>query len=357
MKLFYVASKYRSHARAAAAYKSLLADLVELVNTPEEADVVVLHDEPHTYPTYFKNDKCLAGKYTIGYAVWEASGLPSAYVAGLALVQEVWTCSEYCAETFKQSHRKVFKIPHVADRRDSSTSQDRAYVASLLPFDANYVTFLTVLRLWDRRKNIEGLLRAFLSTSQDMPRARLVIKCDDPQDYTKLRKLDERIIPIVGELSEGQMCALYLRANAFVSAHKAEGWGLCISDAMSLGCLIVATDYSGPRDYVTAENSILLTYDLVNISQGDQYGFFDRSMQWAEPRLTAIDDALRLIYDDPYTKDLQDKRRAARLVSFIFSREKVAEILKARLREMNAVLGISTVQTSIDSSEVQYGNL
>jgi glycosyltransferase involved in cell wall biosynthesis len=312
----------------------MLATMVEMVERPDQADVVILHDEPHLYPSYYEQTPSLRNKYVIAYAVWEASKLPNAYICGISLIQEVWTCSHYCLNIFRRYHPNVVLVPHIAERESIYSSEDAAYISNLVQRESGAVYYLAIGRLWDTRKNMWGLIRSFVSTRKDLPQARLIVKTGDIYDHERLKAQDERIIPITEILSDQQINALYGVTDVFVSAHRSEGWGLCISDAMASGCLVIATNYSGPRDYLCEDNSILLPYKTVDVASNEEYGFFDRSMQWAEPNLDKLAEKFALTCGAPYAREFLQKRTVAKLINKKFSIEYVTGILDRQIRSL-----------------------
>src|SRR6266581_9713888 len=108
LKLWYEIHQYRSHRRVALVYKHMLSQRYNFANSLDDADVVILHLEPHSYELIYDALPIIKNKYVISYCVWEASELPIAYQRSLALVQEVWTCSQYCVRVIKKYHSRVF---------------------------------------------------------------------------------------------------------------------------------------------------------------------------------------------------------------------------------------------------------
>jgi len=80
-----------------------------------------------------------------------------------------------------------------------------------------------------------------------------------------------------------------------VSLHRAEGYGLPIAEAMSLGKAVVATAWSGNLDFMSDADSALVSCRLVDIV--DPQGVYS-SGQWAEPDADHAVAALRRLYDD-----------------------------------------------------------
>src|SRR6266403_468639 len=258
LTFWYEIHNYQSHRRVAAVYRQMLSLRYTLAESIDGADVVVLHLEPHDYAFIYGRFPRLRTKYVISYCVWEASELPAAYQRSLALVQEVWTCSEYCVGVIKKHHPLVFRIPHTIERERLNHDIDDEIIRRLIWFDPQNYYFLSIGRTLGSRKNLVGLVRVFETTASSMPNARLIIK-GLPGDPI-LRSQDPRVIYLPMALSESQINALYKAIDIYVSAHHSEGWGLTLSDAMLFGKPVVATGYSGNLEFMTPENSFLIRY-------------------------------------------------------------------------------------------------
>lgn len=80
-------------------------------------------------------------------------------------------------------------------------------------------------------------------------------------------KPDETLLPCVvvhsQELDEIEMPRLYAAADAFVLPTRGEGWGLPIMEAMAMGLPTIATNWSGPSEFMTEENSFPVPIDGV----------------------------------------------------------------------------------------------
>ena len=53
----------------------------------------------------------------------------------------------------------------------------------------------------------------------------------------------------------------------YVSLHRAEGFGLTLAQAMSLGKPVVATGYSANTEFMSEENGYLVPYRLVPVAE------------------------------------------------------------------------------------------
>ena len=161
------------------------------------------------------------------------------------------------------------------------------------------------------RKNPWAALDAFRHAFPFDRDVRLVIKTkpflSDPQLRPYVAKLkarvagDARIRIIDAELSYEDVLSLYASCDALISLHRSEGLGLHLMEAMSLGLVVVATNWSGCTDYLTTKNSVPIGYDLVPIAPvHDAYAaeVHRPGQVWAEPRIGEAAEALRCLRGD-----------------------------------------------------------
>ena len=329
VKVCYGAAQYVSHARVAQLNRELIRSSCEVVKKIDDADIVVLHFEPHKFVSIYEKYPALRSKYVIGYCVWEANELPDCYKDSISYVREVWTCSRYCCDIFKRYHPRVAYIPHVIERDTSCSIADREYIRRIISFNPNILYYLFITKLWDRRKNTRGLAMSFLSQRSAMPNARLIIKAS-PQDVGE-DSLEDGIIYLREHLTEGQMNALYDTADVYVSAHHSEGWGLTLSDAMVLQKPIIATGYSGNLEFMNAENSFLLDFTVNYIKHEDCFYLFQENMKWAYPSDDDLGKKLLFLYFNRDSPVVRAKIQKAAEDIKMFSRTSVERIVRRQI--------------------------
>ncbi|MDR2055894.1 MAG: glycosyltransferase [Desulfovibrio sp.] len=323
MRIFYYLSHYISHRLAGLAYIDVLRGLGHEVRanlppgfdaaspfaartTPpddlsgeqaiflENADIVVLHQEPTLYASIYEAMPVLARKYVIAYAVWENEKLTPFFISPLQTVNEVWTCSEFCRAAMAPHVKQCFVLPHVVRRLPPAT-EDRQWAEAVLATgrEPAAFVFLSVMDAVNPRKNLRGLLRAFtlLRSSARRP-VRLLLK-----QYRVKMSFDGMpdVISVTEDLSPGRMAALYTLCGAYVSAHHAEGWGLGMSEAMAYGKPVIATGYSGNMEYMDATNSLPVSYTMRPVSEEmrAKLPLFTPDMLWAEPEMESLVKAMR----------------------------------------------------------------
>lgn len=199
------------------------------------------------------------------------------------------------------------------------------------------------------RKNPLGAVAAFQGAFPGRSDVRLVLKTQPNADEHLLRVQspvvaaalqDPRIVLVQEALPYDEVLSLYASADAYVSLHRSEGLGLGPMEAMALGVPVVATAYSGPMDFLTHENSILVGFDHVPVqSDNPAYAVMNGRTDWAEPRLNEAVEALRQLAGDPHlrktlglaAKEDMQRRQTRALAGETFS------LLERRLREDDAL--------------------
>jgi len=316
----------------------MLSQRYIFAKTIDEADVVILHVEPRDYELLFESLDSLHTKYVISYCVWEASDLPVTYRRSLALVQEVWTCSEYCVGIIKKYHPRVFRIPHTIEREQSSHNLDDVIIRRLICCNSRYYYFLNIARTSILRKNVSGLVHTFEATASSMPDARLIIK--GAIDGPRIQSQDPRILYLPMTLSESQINALYKLADVYVSAHHSEGWGLTLSDAILFGKPVVATGYSGNLEFMDDNNSFLIRSTENNIRDDEVYGLFTTQMKWADPDLNHLEEIMISLYSGCRRSEAVEKSKCALDDSKKYSNDSVKHMLFDRMEGIQQELSI-----------------
>jgi glycosyltransferase involved in cell wall biosynthesis len=199
------------------------------------------------------------------------------------------------------------------------------------------VVFLFVFDLCSliERKNPLGLIEAFRRAFRPGDGRWLVIKCAhgdaDPAGLAAMHAAavgaDVRIVDRV--LDRAGVHALMARADAYVSLHRSEGFGLTIAEAMALGKPVIATGYGGNTDFAGPTNSFVVPHVLVPLER--DHGPYRAGQRWAAPDLDAAAEAMRRVAADPAAARAVGAR-AARDVAATLAPEVVGALVERRLR-------------------------
>lgn len=283
-----------------------------------------------------------AGRYTIAFWAWELSEFPDALVPAFEAVHEVWVPSRYVARALigKTSkpvrvmpHRVVAEPPLSASRSKFGLPEDAVLFLSAIDFNS----FL-------ERKNILGTIAAFRSAFADGAlKAHLVIKAHGGASSFRTPRAqlleavgsDPRITVLDQVMPRSEVTELQAAADVFVSLHRAEGFGLPIAECMALGKPVIATDYSGSTDFVSADCALPVPYRLVPV--GERVYPLGGGQRWAEPDLAEAARLMRMAAADPALRDRLGKAAAER-IGHQFSGHAIGARMAARLAEIRAGL-------------------
>ncbi|MGE4553439.1 MAG: glycosyltransferase [Desulfovibrionaceae bacterium] len=291
-RVLYCLANYVSHRQAGQANMTALAAAgVELTDDPARADLAVIHDEPPFFAQYMKR---LRGLPVVAYCVWEMDPLPDAYALPLAIAEEVWTASEFSRSLLAARLPRVAVVPHVVQRPRVSAA-DLAWMRRRLGMgDEREYWFYAVMDALTARKNIGALLEAFCRVRAMHPRARLAVK-QYRADWPGLAAVPG-VVSIPEFLSDGRMGALHAACHCLVSPHRAEAWGLSLSQAMAFGRTVVATGYSGNLDYMDDSCALLVRHRVREVTSDElasSSAWFQPGMRWADPDVDHLTECMQ----------------------------------------------------------------
>ncbi|CAD7965965.1 unnamed protein product [Amoebophrya sp. A25] len=160
--------------------------------------------------------------------------------------------------------------------------------------------FFLAVGKWEKRKGFDVLIKAFQEEFKTEAGIYLLIKTSLFHN-TKQQILREafgssydlnleRYQHVIVEdmpLSTVELVQLYREATAVVFPSRGEGWGRCHVEAMSTGRPVIATNFSGPTEYMREGNSLALNYTLAKET--------GREGRWAEPSVSHLRQQLRWV--------------------------------------------------------------
>jgi hypothetical protein len=249
-----------------------------------------------------------ARRYRIGYWAWETTLAPARWVQSAEWFHEIWSISAYSADAIRAACRaagrsdlaaRVHVMPCPTPQEIGVA--DRARFG--LPDGA-----LIMLSTFDgrstlARKNPMGVIAAW-KAGVPCPTAdvQLVIKSietrADPVGFAQLQlaiggRPDIRLI--VDRLSDADMSALMASCDVFLSLHRSEGFGLLLAEAMSMGKVVIATNYSAPAEWLSPDVAMLVNATEVPVR--DPSGVY-RTGCWGEPDSAAAAAAIARVVRD-----------------------------------------------------------
>ena len=110
---------------------------------------------------------------------------------------------------------------------------------------------------------------------------------------------------IWGELTTVQLFELYNFADVYVTATRAEGWGLPIIEAAATGLPIIAPFYSGHTEFLKDIHSSLVSVDIqLSLIDDEEFKMFWPSLDsnygsWAEVQINSLKNSFITAYKEP----------------------------------------------------------
>lgn len=241
-------------------------------------------------------------RHVIGLWYLEIASMSDTDLRSLELVDEVWTMSQFCADTIRRhTDKPVTALPHPVHVPASRTlaaggreSQDEPYTF-LFVFDHSSCF---------GRKNPLGLVEAYERAFPTPDgRTRLVVKTNSAHLHRAahawlVQAADRPDIEVLeANLPRAELDALFARADCYVSLHRAEGLGLTLAEAMLLGKPVIATGWSGNLEFTRPDNSYLVDHTSVPVGEGNEP--YDPAAEWAEPDLDHAAALMRHVLANP----------------------------------------------------------
>jgi GT2 family glycosyltransferase/glycosyltransferase involved in cell wall biosynthesis len=184
--------------------------------------------------------------------------------------------------------------------------------------------FLTVSNAHDlERYNTVAIIEAFQEAFSPENDVALVIKDygassgDTTLHNTIARMKVGHRIEYVGEFTDkNALIRLYKSCDTFVSAHRGEGFGMKILDAMACGLPVITPLFGGPTAYCDPENCLPVSYSLVPMRDclDTRSLRITNQPMWAEVDRQSLRDQMRRAFDDRPSATATGARGRAKVI-------------------------------------------
>ena len=309
--------------------------LVEsLLGTSRTADFHLFHGIPTTWAQH-----AFRCSNAIGMTVWETDTMPTQWASTLNHVMEVWLPCDHNIAAFERGvTRPLFKLPHVF-RPPTAQIQSPDESRQLQRVRPDDFVIYGIFE-WQERKMPMGQLTAYMRA---FPRDRahvLVLKvnasaaraANDAVREARRQTGSAARVEIFAEVwSDHEIDALHERGDCYLSLHRGEGWCYPLFDAVCRGNTAVATGYSGPLEYLSAEHHELIRYKLAPVTQ--RYAFYHPRMNWADPDLDHAAERLQWVFGNRAIA-AERARVASETLRARYSSASIGEMARDRLLEL-----------------------
>ena len=271
-----------------------------------------------------KFSKLMKNRYNIGYWFWECEFVPEPHRSAFKLVNEAWVVSKFCSDLFLSCSDipvLTFEVVPGPLSKEFNCLTNPPDLNITNKYKIDRFTFLYVFDFGSSsiRKNPKAAIDAFVDTfgnCRNKTKVQLLLKtqkittdANSPirkeyeellsyiQQKTRTVNTEAKINLVSDTVSREELIGLMRSCHCYVSLHCSEGQGLGIIDAMKLGLPIIATGYSAPTDFLNSDNSILVKYNKVNVSDIIHYSACWKS-KWAAVDIHDAAFAMNKIYHD-----------------------------------------------------------
>lgn len=248
-------------------------------------------------------DRLPRDAYNIIYPAWELPRFPPEWVRQLERFDEAWAPSEYIADALRRDLRIPVATMPLATEVLLDDFRSRRFFG--IPEDAYAFLFFYDFRSYASRKNPGAVLEAFAQVVAQAPYSsvHLAVKTH-PGGQDNLQRalaahpaLRGRVTVLERTMTDDEIKNLVRCCDAFVSLHRAEGYGRGMAEAMFLGKPVIATGHSGNMTFMTAENSLPVPFRLRPLEDGEYPHWQGQS--WAEPDVVAAAALMARLAADP----------------------------------------------------------
>ena len=201
------------------------------------------------------------------------------------------------------------------------------------------------------RKDVGMLIKCFVNSFKDEPnKPALILKTSSASFSVKEREnLINKIQKIVGDdkvpiyllfgdLKDNEMNDLYNhpKVKAMVSITKGEGFGRPLLEFTMTGKPVIASNWSGHKDFLSIEDSVMIGGKLTDVDQSAQDNFIINGSKWFTANYDEFIHVLKLVksnYDEFLTKS--EKLRVVNSENFTL--DKMKDVFKSYM-ETNIVV-------------------
>ncbi|XXG73486.1 hypothetical protein AAC387_Pa07g2396 [Persea americana] len=285
--------------------------------------VVICHSEPGAwYPPLFQTLPCPPTGYeeplfVIGRTMFETDRLNPEHVRRCNQMDSVWVPTDFHVSTFVQSGVETTKVVKMVQPVDVDFFNPSKYRPLDLPYHAKLIlgsdgsdlkgmskerkefVFLSIFK-WEYRKGWDVLLRSYLEEFDSSDEVSLYLLTNP---YHSESNFGNQIVKFVDDfglekpgngwapvyvidthIPQFDLPKVYMAADAFVLPSRGEGWGRPLVESMAMSLPVIATNWSGPTEFLTEENGYPLAVDRMSeVAEGPFKGHI-----WAEPSVNRL---------------------------------------------------------------------
>lgn len=316
-----------------------LGELIEpLFKRSNEKDykIKILHTTPNVFSRYVE-----AGKYNIGHFFWETDRVPDEFAEGLQLCDEIWTGS--------MANKKAIQAAGVTRPIEifpQPIETDRVWPTKPYNIEFDGYLFYSIFE-WTDRKNPEGLLEAFWREFEGREDVGLLIKTYFHGFSGQSRRMIREQVQLIKKrlglshyapvflyldlMDRDQVMRLHVTGDAYVSAHRGEGWGVPQVEAALSAHPVISTAYGGCHEYY--DEMLLVPFTFTKVRGMHHSSWYNSDQNWADPDLEYLRRSMRWCVEHK-EEAVELGKYAKKATVDKFNLRTVGELMRARLEKI-----------------------
>jgi glycosyltransferase involved in cell wall biosynthesis len=209
----------------------------------------------------------------VGIMPVEADPLCLSWAMALQMMDKQMIISEFgTEECHKVGITSAVHLPVGIDTQAwrIPAAEERAKFRKTLGFEEDTYAVLTVADNQER-KNLSHAMEAFAKFAEDKPDARYVLVTREflpigwrLRDLAAEFGIGDKMVIIERGIPFGDLWAIFAACDVFLLPSKAEGLGMPLLEAMSVGLPCIATNATGMAELLKHERGTLVDYDYVH---------------------------------------------------------------------------------------------
>ena len=288
--------------------------LIAATTRPIDYDTIVVHTLPEHWSRFAE-----LGKRLVGYTTWETDAVPHHWRELLPAADVILVPSTFNATLFESTGigRPVHAVPHIHRHAWSRAAVDDAKALrrrAQIP-DDHFVFYF--VGAWDPRKDVAGLIAAFVREFSARDKVTLLVKTSakadsaslDAQQPMSLHEITFKVVDrvcgatgreppnvsvlAVDNMSARTLDAIHAASDAYVSLSHGEAWGMGAFEAATLGKPVIITGWGGQLDYLGADYPGLLRYEMAPVSGWLPEARYQPPQRWAHADTAQFSERLR----------------------------------------------------------------
>jgi glycosyltransferase involved in cell wall biosynthesis len=203
------------------------------------------------------------------------------------------------------------------------------------------------------RKDVGMLIKIFSESFKDNPNPpALILKTSSAgfsikereglrkriQNLTKGINNPPPIYLLFGDLSDNEMNSLYnhKKIKAMISITKGEGFGRPLLEFSMTGKPIIASNWSGHKDFLPIDKAIMLGGTLTEVHDSAIDNFIIKGSKWFTANYNEVKEVLSIVRND-YDKFLEKSESLRIENNSKFSIEKMIEVFKEYMKDFSVI--------------------